>query len=130
REHTCLDLGADEFTVGRPHPMIDFRAPLERLRSEARDSTVAVMLLDVVLGYGAHPDPAAELAPAIEQARVKARRAQRELAIVGSVCGTARDPQRLTAQEARLREAGMLVLDSNAQATVVAAALVTGALDL
>jgi FdrA protein len=126
REHVCLDLGADEFTVGRPHPMIDFRARLERLRQEASDPTVAAILLDVVLGHGAHPDPAGELAPAIQQARAEAVRAERELAVVGSVCGTARDPQGLVVQEARLREAGMLVLESNAQATLVAAALATG----
>lgn len=127
--HTLIDLGADELTVSRPHPMIDFRARLDRLAQEARDPSVAVIFLDVVLGHGAHPDPAADLAPAIEQAHAEARGAGRALAMVGSVCGTARDPQGFAAQEARLRQAGLVLLSSNAAAARVAAMVVgaTGA---
>ena len=68
-QHSAVDLGEEEFTVGRPHPMIDNDLRIRRLLQEARDPEVAVILLDVVIGYGAHPDPAAELAPAIQQAR-------------------------------------------------------------
>lgn len=116
RDHTCVDLGADEFTVGRPHPMIDYRVRIERLLHEARDPTVAVILLDVVLGYGAHPDPAGELGPAIREARRHAASDGRQLIVITSVCGTERDPQELRRQEQELRDAGSIVLVSNAQA--------------
>ena len=68
KEHTVIDLGEDEFTVGRLHPMMDNDLRIRRLEKEAADPEVAVILLDVVLGYGAHPDPASELAPAIATA--------------------------------------------------------------
>ena len=119
--HTAIDLGDDVFTRGRPHPMIDQTLRIERLQKEAADPEVAVILLDVVLGYGAHPDPAAELGPAIQSARAAARRAGRQLAVVGSVCGTAADPQDLGRQEAALRAAGMLLAESNAEAVRLAA---------
>ncbi len=120
-EHTCIDMGADEFTVGRPHPMIDLRARIERLHREAQDPAVAVVLLDVVLGYGSHADPAAELAPAIRDACGTADADGRHLVVLGSVCGTDRDPQQLAKQEAALHGAGMVVVPSNAQAARVAA---------
>ena len=88
REHSALDLGDDAFTVGRPHPMIDQAARIERLQIEAADPQVRVILLDVVIGWGAHSNPAAELAPVIVQAKALARKRGRQLAIVGFVCGT------------------------------------------
>ena len=99
--HTVIDLGDDAFTRGRPHPMIDQTLRKERILKEAADPEVAVILFDVVLGYGAHPDPARELAEALEQARALAAPPGGELALVGSVCGTAGDPQDLARQEAR-----------------------------
>ncbi|MDH4172744.1 MAG: hypothetical protein OEV97_03255, partial [Betaproteobacteria bacterium] len=119
--HTLVDLGDDEFTRGRPHPMIDHRLRNERIAREAADAEVAVILLDVVLGYGAHPDPAAEMLPAIRAARAAA--AGRELAFVGFVCGTERDPQGLARQVAALGEAGVVLAASNAQAARTAAAI-------
>jgi FdrA protein len=121
--HTVVDLGDDAFTRGRPHPMIDQTLRKERILQEAADPEVAVILFDVVLGYGAHPDPAPELAAALEQARALAGAAGRQLAFVGSVCGTAGDPQVLARQEAVLREAGVLLAESNAQAVRLAAAI-------
>jgi FdrA protein len=123
-KHAVVDLGDDEFTVGRPHPMIDFRLRNERIVAAAREPATAVILLDVVLGYGAHPDPAAALAPAIAQARKIASRSKRGLVIVASVCGTAADPQNLERQEAALRAAGVRLAPSNAGAARLAAALV------
>ncbi|HEX5794395.1 MAG TPA: acyl-CoA synthetase FdrA [Geminicoccaceae bacterium] len=117
--HTAIDLGDDVFTRGRPHPMIDQMLRCERMRKEAADAEVAVVLFDVVLGYGAHADPAAELVPAIQSARAAA--GGREVAFVGSVCGTAADPQDLGRQEAALRDAGVMLADSNAQAVRMAA---------
>jgi FdrA protein len=119
--HTLVDLGDDEFTRGRPHPMIDFRLRNERILAEARDPEVAVILIDVVLGYGAHPDPAAELVPALQKASAAARKAGRRLALVGFVCGTGDDPQGLDRQEKALRAVGMLLAGSNAQAARLAA---------
>jgi FdrA protein len=123
REHTVIDLGDDVFTRGRPHPMIDLSLRNERLVQEAADDGVAVLLLDVVLGYGAHPDPAAELVPAIRASREMAARNEREIVFVASVCGTALDPQGLERQESALREAGVLLADSNAGAARLAAGI-------
>jgi FdrA protein len=106
--------------------MIDQTLRIERLQKEAVDPEVAVILFDVVLGHGAHPDPAAELAPAIQSASAAAGRAGRAIAFVGSVCGTAADPQDLGRQEAALREAGVLLAESNAQAVRLAARIATG----
>ncbi len=106
KAHTIIDLGADEFTVGRLHPMMDNDLRLRRLKQEAADPEVALILLDVVLGEGAHPDPAAELAPAI----VEALRYD-GLEVLAVVVGTEADPQGLESQVTRLREAGARVFD-------------------
>ena len=120
REHSALDLGDDAFTVGRPHPMIDQSARIERLLIEAADPQVRVILLDVVIGWGAHSNPAAELAPAIVQAKALARKRGRQLAVVGFVCGTEADPQVLSQQEALLRKAGMVLASNSANAAWLA----------
>lgn len=125
-EHTVIDLGDDLFTQGRPHPMIDFRLRNERMIQEAKDPETAVILLDVVLGYGSNMDPAGELIPAIRQAQKIAAKAKRNIIFLGSVCGTESDPQNLSRQEAALREAGVILTDSNAQAARLAAAIVGG----
>jgi FdrA protein len=103
--YEIVDLGDDEFTVGRLHPMIDQDLRLRRLRQEAADSRVSLILLDVVLGEGAHADPAGELAPAIEEAR--ARRPELDVAAV--VIGTDEDPQDLALQIRTLERAGTRV---------------------
>ena len=119
--HSCVDLGEEEFTVGRPHPMIDNDLRIRRLLQEARDPEVAVIMLDVVIGYGAHPDPASELGPAIRQAK---QLANRELIVVASVTGTEQDPQRLSAQVAALQNAGAVVCASNAASAKLVAKIV------
>lgn len=106
QEHTILDLGEDEFTVGRPHPMLDNTLRLERLRQEASDPEVGLILLDVVLGYGAHHDPASELAPAISKAISSAKKEGRELEVVALVVGTDEDPQDFNHQIKQLEAAG------------------------
>jgi len=122
--HCCVDMGEEEFTRGRPHPMIDPRLRQERLLKEADDAEVAVILLDVVIGYGSHDDPAGVLSQAIRAAKAKAATAGRHLSVVTHVCGTAQDPQGLEDQERKLRAAGALVLPTNAQAAQAAAAIV------
>jgi len=113
QEHTIIDLGEDEFTVGRLHPMMDNDLRIRCLLQEARDPQVAVILLDVVLGFGAHPDPAGELAPAIVEARAAAQATGRFLEVVAVVVGTDEDPQDLHAQTQKLVQAGAHVETSN-----------------
>ncbi|MEM7357331.1 MAG: acyl-CoA synthetase FdrA, partial [Acidobacteriota bacterium] len=109
--HTVLDLGEDEFTVGRLHPMMDQELRLRRLRQEAEDPAVGTILLDVVLGFGSHVDPAAELAPVIEEIL-----ARREIEILCIVLGTEEDPQDLAGQIDRLSEAGARIFRDTAAA--------------
>jgi FdrA protein len=116
-----VDLGADEFTRGRPHPMLDPSLRDARVREAAGSSEVGVILLDVVLGRAAHPDPARSLSAAIREARALAERDRRSLAVVASVVGTAGDPQGLHGQIGMLEAAGVTVLPSNAQAARFAA---------
>jgi succinyl-CoA synthetase alpha subunit len=118
--HTVVDLGEEEFTVGRPHPMIDNSLRVRRLLQEAADPETAILLLDVVLGYGAHPDPAAELGPAIRQARQAAAEAGRTLIVIGSVTGTPEDPQSSHRQAEAMERAGTIVCESNAAAARMA----------
>ncbi len=116
QQHTIIDLGEDEFTVGRLHPMIDNTLRLQRLQQETDDPEVAVILLDVVLGYGAHPNPASELAPAIAQAQAKAKEAGRRLEVVAMVAGTDEDPQNMAEQIEQLQQAGAKVETNNERA--------------
>jgi FdrA protein len=125
--HIVLDMGAEEFTSGRPHPMIDARTRRARLLSEAADPSVAVILLDFVLGFGAAADPVDDLAGAIESARAQASDEGRELVVVAYVCGTPADPQDVRAQQQRLRDIGAFVLETNAAAVESAARLLAAA---
>jgi len=112
-ENTIVDLGEDEFTVGRLHPMMDNTLRIQRLYQEAADPDVAVVLLDVVLGYGSHPDPASELAPAIVKAIATAKEAGRHLEVVAVVVGTDEDPQDFEGQIKMLKDAGAWVETRN-----------------
>jgi FdrA protein len=107
--HTILDLGEDEFTQGRLHPMMDNDLRLRRLRQETADPDVGVILLDVVLGEGAHPDPAAELAPVIADLLAAAQKEGRSLNVLALLVGTDDDPQDLAAQAEQLQAAGATV---------------------
>lgn len=104
-----IDMGSDEFTVGRPHPMIDYSLRLKKLAQEASDKQVAVILLDVVLGFGAHPDPASELVPVLNTI-------PRGIAVVCHVLGTSEDPQNAVSQAERLAATGAIVFRSHEQA--------------
>ncbi len=112
--HTIVDLGDEVFMVGRLHPMIDNDLRLRRLKQEAADPEVGLILLDVVLGEGAHPDPASELAPAI--AEVLKETGDRRLEIVAMVVGTEADPQNIEAQMERLKTAGAMVFRTATEA--------------
>lgn len=121
RPHTVLDLGADEYTVGRPHPMIDPAPRTEKLREVLADSEVAVVLLDLVLGLGAHSDPARSVCDAIRDVDGEGP------VVVASVCGTREDPQDSERQSAMLAGAGVVIAPSNADAAAVAAEIVNHA---
>ncbi len=112
-EHSIVDLGEDEFTVGRLHPMMDNELRIRRLLEEANDPEVAVIVLDVVIGFGSHPDPASELAPAIAEAKAIAEKAGRYLEVVVVCTGTEDDPQVLSNQIRQLKRAGAWVDTSN-----------------
>jgi FdrA protein len=115
--HVCLDLGEEEFTKGRPHPMMDPAARREILQEQALRPEVAVVLLDVVLGYGSHADPAGEIAGVC--ADIVAGGA----AVVAYVLGTRADPQGYDAQRAKLEEAGAIVTATAARAARTAGAI-------
>ncbi|MCU1536544.1 MAG: hypothetical protein JWP82_895 [Humibacillus sp.] len=115
--HVVIDFGDDVMTVGRAHPMIDPSLRLERIAGEAADPTCGVLLLDLVLGHGAHADPAPELADAIRSARSMAASDGRRLDVVVSLTGTEGDPQGMAVSAGRLVQAGALVRLSNAEAT-------------
>ncbi len=118
---SLVDFGDDRYTEGRAHPMIDQRVRLDRLESAVDDDAVGAALLDVVLGYGAHPDPASELAPVI------GRLVGAGVAVVASLCGSQGDPQGRDSQARKLQEAGAAVFLSNAAAARAAAELAGGA---
>ncbi|HYY23611.1 MAG TPA: hypothetical protein VE780_17190 [Thermoleophilaceae bacterium] len=111
--HALFDLGEAEYTQGRPHPMVDLEVRTRMLEDAARDDRIGCVLLDVVLGHGAHPDPAGELAPALERVGEGAL-------VVARVCGTPDDPQDSARQQETLAGAGVMVAPSGAAAARLA----------
>jgi FdrA protein len=109
-------MGAEEFVRGIPHPMIDFRFRKERLLKEVKDKEVAVILFDIVLGYGANMNPASEMVEVIK----KARSINDKVSFVASVIGAENDPQGLKTQVEQLKDAGVLVYPSSTKAAQVA----------
>lgn len=121
--NTILDLGDDDFTRGRPHPMIDPSLRNERLLEEAADKQVAIVLLDFVLGYGAHEDPAGQIIPSLNKAQEIAVHDGREILFIGHICGTKGDPQNIAAQYKALADAGVILTNSNAEAAYLCRAV-------
>lgn len=124
RGHTFLDFGDDEFTNGRPHPMIDPSNRLARLVEEAKDPSVAAIVMDFVLGFGAHEDPVGVTLPAITEAKKVAADAGRHLEIVAYVLGTDLDTPGLAAQTAALEAAGVTITSSSTETGEFARAIV------
>lgn len=120
QKHTFLDMGEDEFTSGRLHPMIDFSMRNRRMLQEAGDPETALILLDLVLGYGAHQDPLAGIIPAVRACRKTAAASGRILPLLVSVTGTDQDPQKRSLVMEGLRKIGVEVLESNAAASKLA----------
>ncbi len=119
--HSLVDMGDDEFTQGRPHPMIDPALRNARLLSEALDPRTAVLLFDIVLGYGASSEPCSALLPVIEEIQRIEAAGQRHIVLLAHVCGTDADPQDRAQQIALLQHAGVVVADSNIEAARLAA---------
>lgn len=113
-QHVLLDLGADEFTAGQPHPMIAPATRNQMLAAALSQGDVAAVLLDVILGFGAHPDPAGSIADVLENAP------EDRPPVLASLCGLDGDPQGYRSQLRTLREAGVLVAPSNAHASELA----------
>ncbi len=118
--NTIIDMGDDDFTQGRPHPMIDPTLRDARVMDEARDPTTAVVLFDVVLGYGSADDPIGTLLPVIASAREG-----RRVVFIAHVCGTDLDHQDRDKVIAGLTSAGVMVAGSNAEAATWAAFVVS-----
>ena len=115
-----MDLGDDVYTQGKPHPMIDPEVRIKKIKEAAADESTGIILLDVVLGYGAHPDMANALRPAIEEALATAKKDNHQLYIIATVVGTKYDPQDYDKSVEVLKEAGVLVESSNAKAVRLA----------
>ena len=118
--HTFIDFGDDDFTRGRPHPMIDPSLRIERFLREAADPSVGVIVLDFILGFGSHPDPVGVTLPAIRQAKEAAAREGRHLEILGYVLGTDSDTPSLAEQTQKLAAAGVTIASSCTNAGLLA----------
>ena len=125
KNHTCVDMGAEEFVIGRPHPMIDYTLRNQRIIKEGNDPETAVILLDVVLGYGSHDNPAAELISSIQEIKTNAERNVRYLSVVASIVGTSLDHQEFHKQSKLLEDVGVIIMPSNAQSARLAALIAT-----
>jgi len=129
--NSIVDLGEEEFTQGRPHPMIDPTIRKLRILEEAKDPEVGVLLMDFVLGYGSHPDPVGAALREIKEAKDQAARHGRYLSVISHVCGATGDPQGYDSSISKLQSAGSIVLPTNAIAAVGAALVaLRGKLDL
>ena len=125
QENTFIDFGSDEFTSGKPHPMIDPTTRIDRFMKEAADTEVAVIVLDFVLGYGSHEDPAGVMVPAIKEAKENAKNAGRHLEIIGYVLGTDQDVQNLQEQVQKLKDVGVTISSSSQNTGLLAREIVS-----
>jgi len=117
KENSIVDMGDEYFMVGRPHPMINGSQRAIRIINEAQDPSVGIIFLDFILGYNASMDPVGELVDAIQKAKQIAQNRGDSIQFVASICGTDGDPQDLALQTRMLKESGVIVFTSNAQAT-------------
>jgi len=123
--HKIIDLGAEEFTRGKPHPVIDPSLLNEWLWREGTDPRTAVLLFDIILGYGAHPDPVDVIAPTLSALKEKAQEGGSSLSIIASLCGSTKDPQNYFELKKRLEKIGVLVFSSNARAAFLAGKIIS-----
>ncbi|MFM1538397.1 bifunctional FdrA/YlbE family protein [Helcococcus bovis] len=122
--HVVIDLGDDMYTQGRPHPMIDPRKRIESMTEALDDPKTGVILFDVVLGYGSHEDMAGALLPGIKQLQDKSKEEGRKVYFVATVCGTRKDPQNYDEQVKKLKDAGIIIEETNKLAVKAALNLI------
>lgn len=123
--NTFLDLGDDYFTRGKPHPMIEPSLRTKRIIDDALDKETAVMLLDVELGYGCHPDPAGVVVYGAQEANKKLKMENRSVLWIAALIGAAADPQNMQEQINKLEDAGFVIYESNVRAAELAASIVS-----
>lgn len=109
--NTILDMGEDEYTVGKPHPMINSSSRNEQLLKEAEDESVGIIIADIELGYGANDFAADELGETIKQ--IKTMRS--DLVFIVVICGSKQDYQDYNLKKNLLIMSGAIVVNSNAQ---------------
>ena len=119
-----VDLGADFYTLDSPHPLVDPRLRCALIEKIAADPRVDLLLFDIALGDGAHPDPAPAFAAAVANGRLA--RGEAPLVVVASVCGCDADPQNASRQRSVLAEAGVQMTHSATSAAALCAALKSG----
>jgi len=119
-ENSLVDMGDEEFTKGKPHPVMDPSILNERMIQEGTDPETAVLLFDMLLGYGVHDDPVGTIEETLREIRAKTEAEGRYLPIVASICGTDLDPQNFEDQKKRLEALDIIVLESNGQAAMLA----------
>jgi FdrA protein len=122
--HEIADLGDDMYTQGKPHPMIDPDTRVSFMEKAADDESTAVVLFDVVLGYGSHSDMAGALLPSIQRIKSNVESKGRNVYFVATVCGTEQDPQNYQEQRQKLEQAGVILRDSNNQAVRTALSII------
>jgi FdrA protein len=119
-------MGDEEFTLGKPHPVMEPSILNDRLLQEAEDPEAGAILFDLLLGYGAHKDPAGAISEPLSEIRKKLQAENRYLCVVATLTGTGRDPQGFDEQKRQLEALGVRVLPSNAQASLLAGLVVAG----
>ncbi len=127
--YEVIDLGDDQYTQGKPHPMIDPTTRVQYMEKAMEDESTQIVLFDLVLGYGSHEDPANTLVPTIKKLKEEAKKKDREVHFVTSICGTKTDPQGYDKQRQTMEEIGVLVCDTNNEAVEKALALIGGAIE-
>jgi len=118
-------MGDEEFTKGRPHPVMDPTILCDRLTQEGNDPETAVILFDIILGHGVHEDPVGCIEDTLRSIQENAAAEDRYICMIASVCGTALDPQNMADQISRLEKQGVKVLGSNSEAALFAGFVVS-----
>lgn len=124
-KNTLVDMGDEEFTKGKPHPVMDPSILNERLMQEGTDPAVGVLLFDLLLGYAVHKDPVGTIEKTLREIRSYNEREGRYISMIASICGTDLDPQGFDNQKRRLEELGVIVLPSNGKAALLAGMIVS-----
>jgi hypothetical protein len=124
--HSLVDIGDEYFTLGKPHPIVDPSVICERLIQEANDPQTAVLLFDILLGYGANADPVGIIGPTLEKINNRLKAQGRQICMIVAINGTDKDPQGLKNQIAQFEALGVKVMTSTSGAATLAGLIVSG----